>query len=144
MQDKLDQQLIGLIYSFLSFDHLSLSFLELLSSQSSNENELPNSIKNARKLYRSCVDEDQIEHDGISPIISLINKELGGWPILQGSKWNSSSFDLYRSLTQLNRHLFFSISTSIDDKNSSRHVISVRDLSSLNSILLIKKHKSIR
>ncbi len=87
-----------------------------------------NSIINARKLYSSCIDEDEIERVDVYPIISLVNTEFGGWPILEGSNWNSSSFDLYRSLIKLcqfNRFLFFNVLTYIDEKNSSSHSIYV-------------------
>ncbi len=101
-------------------------FLDLLSSPLSNQTLEINSIINARKLYSSCIDEDAIEREDIHPIISLINKEFGGWPILEGLKWNLSSFDLHRLLIKLcqwNRFLFFSIGTDVDEKNSSSHSI---------------------
>ena len=137
MQEKLNDRMIGKIYSFSSFYHLS--FIDLLSSPSSNQTQVLTSITNAKKLYASCMDEEKIERDGIDSVISLINEELGGWPILEGSKWDISSFSLYRSLiklAQLNRFLFFSVHTYIDEKNSSAHSILVRN--EIEPFLLIK------
>ncbi len=76
---------------------------------------------NARLLYDTCINETKIETDGIEPVLSLIN-ELGGWPILQGSSWNSSTFNLSNlllKLRQYNYNIIFRINTDTDEKNSS-------------------------
>ena len=44
-----------------------------------------------RKLYSSCMDQDQIEKVGRLLILKKI-QELGGWPVLQGQEWNADAF----------------------------------------------------
>ena len=86
-------------------------------------------VVNARKLYRSCVDEASIEADGVEPILSLIETELGGWPILKGSSWENSTFDLPKLLLTLRKYssnLFYRVDTATDEKNSSFYDIEVR------------------
>jgi len=98
-----------------------------LTSPLSNESAGIDAIINTRQLYSSCVNVDQIERENAdSYIISLINNRLGGWPILQGSNWNPSSFNLPSSLlklNQFNKFLFFYVATSVDERNSSIHSI---------------------
>ncbi|CAF1169584.1 unnamed protein product [Rotaria sp. Silwood1] len=77
---------------------------------------------NARRMYASCVDEDGIEAEGIDTILSFVNTELGGWPILQGSTWNNATFNFSRILLKLNEYwssVLYNIGTQIDSKNSS-------------------------
>ena len=104
--------------------------LDLLSSPLSNETTEAKSIVNSRILYFSCINEDAIEKDGVDDLISLINKELGGWPILQGSTWNESTFDLSRTLfklSQYNKFVFFNVFTYIDEINSTAYAIYVSE-----------------
>lgn len=103
--------------------------IDLLSSPMSNITAEPNSVVNARQLYASCIDEQSIEADGVSVIQSFIDTELGGWPILLGSNWDASTFDLSRLLLKLNQYntfLFFDIDVAIDERNSSNRCIYVR------------------
>jgi hypothetical protein len=88
------------------------------------------SIINARRLYNSCINESAIESEGVDEIISLINEEFGGWPILQGSSWNVSSFNfshLLFKLREYNHNIIYYFGTSIDDRNSSTYYIRVRN-----------------
>jgi hypothetical protein len=88
----------------------------------------PRAIVNARNLYHSCIDEQKIEDDGVDSIFSLINTQLGGWPILQGSSWDNSTFNLLNLLLKLreyNNNIIFGIDTSIDDKNSTEYDLAV-------------------
>jgi hypothetical protein len=76
---------------------------------------------NARLFYDTCINETKIEIDGNGPVMSLIN-EFGGWPILQGSSWNSTTFNLSTllfRLRQYNYNIIFRINSDIDEKNSS-------------------------
>ncbi|CAF4205719.1 unnamed protein product, partial [Adineta steineri] len=94
----------------------------LSSSSSSNITKESKAITNARRLYSSCIDENTIETEGIDVIMSMINKELGGWPVLQGSAWNESTFDFDRlmlKLSQYNNYIFYTVNTGVDETNSS-------------------------
>ncbi len=108
-------------FNKFSFIVYSLSvYVDLLSS--ANETEELRSVTNARRLYSSCIDEANIEREGIDPILFLINTEFGGWPILQGSSWDSSTFNLSNlllKLRQYNYNIIFRINTDTDEKNSS-------------------------
>ncbi|CAF1059202.1 unnamed protein product [Adineta steineri] len=96
---------------------------------SSNRTKKSKAITNARRLYSSCIDEGTIETEGVDVIMSMINKELGGWPVLQGSAWNESTFDFDRlmlKLSQYNSYIFYTVSTDVDEKNSSIRSIHIR------------------
>jgi hypothetical protein len=112
----------------VSFNKISFSntddmlFVDLLSSTSDNETDELKPVINARVLYSSCINEEQIETEGIDPVLTLINKEFGGWPILLGSSWNSSTFNLSNlllKLRQYNYNIIYRINTDTDEKNSS-------------------------
>ena len=101
-------------------------YIDILSSPSS-PNELK-AIVNARTLYQSCTNEDHIEAEDVYPILSVVNDELGGWPILQGSSWNASRFDLLATLLKLREYsnsVLFDMGTSTDEKNSTEYDIEV-------------------
>ena len=88
------------------------------------------SIDNARRLYDSCVNEAAIEAAGTDALLSIVNNELGGWPILTGSSWNSSTFNLSRLLVKLREYgqsVIYSSGTSTDDRNSSAYFVQVRE-----------------
>jgi len=75
----------------------------------------------------------QIEKDGVQHILSIVDTEFGGWPILQGSSWNGTSYNLSNLLLHLRRFNYnavFRINVDIDDQNSSSHVIVVSEINS--------------
>jgi hypothetical protein len=77
---------------------------------------------NARLLYSTCIDEAKIEEEGTKHVVSLIETEFGGWPILHGSSWDNSTFNLLNvllKLRQYNYNIIFKINTEVDEQNSS-------------------------
>ena len=105
----------------LVIDLFSWLILDLLSSSEFNESK---AIRNARRFYTTCLNEPKIEHESINVLLSLINKEFGGWPVLLGLDWNESSFDLSRLWIQLSRYnsyVFFQFESRIDKKNPSNY-----------------------
>lgn len=126
MQNQLDNTLIGRVYySYILYSFLF--YIDLLSSLSLIESK---TITNARRLYGSCIDETSIEMKSIDTILSFIGKELGGWPILEGSRWNHSRFNFSRLLLKLheyNKNPIYNINTKIDLINSSIYCIRVYD-----------------
>lgn len=79
-------------------------------------------------MYNSCVNEAKIDADGIEPVLSLVNTELGGWPILQDSSWDSSKFNLTNLLLKFRRYsynIIYRVHTIIDEKNSSATAVVV-------------------
>ncbi|CAF4131724.1 unnamed protein product [Rotaria magnacalcarata] len=109
--------------------NLQNALVDLLSSSPINERTEPKAIINARRWYNSCINESAIEEEGVDVILSFINKELGGWPILLGDKWDESTFDPYRvilTLSQYNHFMPYRVETTIDFKNSSLRSITIK------------------
>ncbi|CAF1478446.1 unnamed protein product [Adineta steineri] len=70
--------------------------------------------------------------------MSMINKELGGWPVLQGSAWNESTFDFDRlmlKLSQYDNYIFYTVNGDVDEKNSSIRSIHIRPFQLVLDIL---------
>lgn len=59
-----------------------------------------NSFKLAKNFYKSCMDEKSIENRGIQPLIDL-TKLYGGWPVIEGDKWNEDSWNWFDVLTKM-------------------------------------------
>ncbi|CAF1615486.1 unnamed protein product [Rotaria sp. Silwood1] len=94
----------------------------LLSSTPGNGAVEPKAVINARNLYKSCINDTNIEIDGVELVLPIINTELGGWPILQGASWNVSTFNLSNLLLKLRKYdngIVFSVATATDQKNAS-------------------------
>ncbi len=130
MQNQLDNTLIGRVYYNSYILYSFLFYIDLLSSLSLNDTIESKTITSARRLYGSCIDETSIEMKSIDTILSFITKELGGWPILEGSKWNHSTFNFSRLLLKLheyNKNPIYNINTKIDLINSSIYCIRVYD-----------------
>jgi len=128
MSTRLENALIGTIDYPWGLFILSF-FKDLLSSSPSNGTIEPKAITNARRLYTSCTNEKAIETEGVNVILEFINKELGGWPVLQGLTWNESTFDLAHLMLKLSQHnnfILYTVETHIDEKNSSVRSIRVR------------------
>lgn len=74
------------------------------------------------------MNESNIEVDGLETILEIIDKEFGGWPILDGPSWNSSNFNLTNLLLKLRQYddgIFFSVNTATNQENSSIYDIEV-------------------
>ncbi|CAF3327999.1 unnamed protein product [Rotaria sp. Silwood2] len=102
----------------------------LLSSTPGNGAVEPKAVINARNLYKSCINETNIEIDDVELVLSIINTELGGWPILQGVSWNVSTFNLSNFLLKLRKYdneIAFSVAIATDKKNASVYDIGVRN-----------------
>ncbi|RZF35772.1 hypothetical protein LSTR_LSTR012070 [Laodelphax striatellus] len=90
----------------------------------------PNDIKPfvyTKHLFNACMNKALIEEKGAAPVLSLL-KELGGWPVLEGSNWNEAEWDWKKSV-YTNRKKGFSYSYFLsfavrpDMKNSKNRVI---------------------
>jgi hypothetical protein len=131
LDTQLDINLIGLIENLSQIIFfIFVSYSDLLSTPSSNGTIDPQAVVNARNLYSSCTNETTIEMDDVTAVLSIVNNEFGGWPILQGAAWNSSVFnltDLLLKLRQYDNEIIFSVATATDQQNSSAYDIEVRD-----------------
>ncbi|CAF4117161.1 unnamed protein product, partial [Adineta steineri] len=114
------------IFSLLQ-GQLAYNVVDILTSSPTNDTNEPKAIINTRNLYHSCIDEQLIEDEDISLILSLINNEFGGWPIIQSS-WDNSTFDLLNLLLKLRKYsnnIIFDIGTSINEKNSTEYGLKI-------------------
>lgn len=69
-----------------------------------NERIIPNEPKSfsmAKQLYKSCMNEILIERHGLNPLTNII-EELGGWPVIQGDKWNQNWLNKLQNNLQTN------------------------------------------
>ena len=117
---------------------IHIFYLSGILSETEKQSELK-SFRKAQRLFDSCMNESSIESYDIHSMISFINDELGGWPLLSESSWNEAQFDLAQTLNKFNQHslsTFFSILTQLDEKNSSNYCIYV---SNNESIFIIRR-----
>ena len=51
----------------------------------------PKPFRMAKDVYKSCMDKDRIEELGVAPLKGIL-RELGGWPVLEGSNWSGAGY----------------------------------------------------
>ncbi|XP_076028904.1 M13 family metallopeptidase neprilysin 2 isoform X2 [Oratosquilla oratoria] len=85
--------------------------------------------KMVKNLYKSCMDTDRIAKKGVEPLKEVL-KEMGGWPVVEGSSWDPSAFEWNKNI-YINRKLGYSIdylfdfSVTVNIKNSTWRIIDV-------------------
>ncbi|KAK0074956.1 hypothetical protein PV325_007594 [Microctonus aethiopoides] len=84
-------------------------------------------IKLVKNLYKSCMDKKAIEDQGVEPLLKIL-KKLGGWPVLEGDKWDENNFNWIESVYKFRDEgysvdYFFDFSIGVDLKNSTKRVI---------------------
>ncbi|OWA50600.1 Endothelin-converting enzyme 1 [Hypsibius exemplaris] len=82
-----------------------------------------------KSIYKQCKNQEEIEELGAKPLLTLLDEELGGWPILDPN-WNASNFDLFSALTKVRINgdePFFSISVDQDLGLPAENVIFVTE-----------------
>ncbi|XP_058793348.1 neprilysin-2-like isoform X4 [Phymastichus coffea] len=85
------------------------------------------SLRLAKILYETCMNQKLIEEQGLNPLHKIL-KELGGWPVLMGDKWNDTDFDWKASIYKNRRYgysidLFISFDIDVDQKNNTKRVV---------------------
>ncbi|XP_024616016.1 membrane metallo-endopeptidase-like 1 [Neophocaena asiaeorientalis asiaeorientalis] len=85
-------------------------------------------VQKAKVLYRSCMNESEIEKRDSQPLLDIL-KAVGGWPVAT-DKWSESvgaQWELEQQLAvmnaQFNRRVLINLFIWNDDQNSSQHVI---------------------
>jgi hypothetical protein len=89
----------------------------------------PRAIVNARNLYQSCLNESAIEIDGVGAILSILNDEFGGWPIINGDLETPALFDFSDLLLKIRKYdnsIVYRVNTATNQVNSSVYDIEVR------------------
>ncbi|KAF5307511.1 hypothetical protein FQR65_LT06866 [Abscondita terminalis] len=79
--------------------------------------ELPNKndhfmVKMAKKLFESCINENALVNENLRSIKESI-ADAGGWPVLEGDKWDERKFDWLKSTYKL-RKLGYHFSAFLD------------------------------
>ncbi|XP_011705205.1 PREDICTED: membrane metallo-endopeptidase-like 1, partial [Wasmannia auropunctata] len=64
--------------------------LRLSIEQQSPPNEL-RPFRLVKDLYKACMNKTAIEQRGLTPLLNSLRK-LGGWPVLDGKRWNEDYF----------------------------------------------------
>ncbi|XP_033894619.3 endothelin-converting enzyme-like 1 [Acipenser ruthenus] len=75
--------------------------------------------RKVKEFYRSCVDMREIDRLGARPMMDVIER-CGGWDLV--GDFNEL---LYRTQGVYSTAVFFSLTVSVDDKNSSRNAIRI-------------------
>nr|XP_033697094.1 membrane metallo-endopeptidase-like 1 [Tursiops truncatus] len=85
-------------------------------------------VQKAKMLYRSCMNESEIEERDSQPLLDIL-KAVGGWPVAT-DKWSESvgaRWELEQQLAvmnaQFNRRVLIDLFIWNDDQNSSQHII---------------------
>ncbi|XP_011689069.1 PREDICTED: membrane metallo-endopeptidase-like 1 [Wasmannia auropunctata] len=102
--------------------------LRLSIEQQSPPNEL-RPFRLVKDLYKACMNKTAIKQRGLTPLLNSLRK-LGGWPVLNGRRWNERDFIWKDSVYRFRRlgysiNYFIGFSVYDDWKNNSRRVISL-------------------
>ncbi|XP_060847235.1 neprilysin-2-like [Rhopalosiphum padi] len=84
-------------------------------------------FKMAKLLYKFCMDTETIEEDDLESIKKII-KNLGGWPVLESSKWDDTKFTWMESVYKFRMvgysiDYFISFYINEDLKNNTMRII---------------------
>ncbi|XP_035217910.1 neprilysin-2-like [Stegodyphus dumicola] len=90
------------------------------------ENE-PDFITMIKGMYDSCMCIERIERDGSEPLKEIL-RDLGGWPVVEGSNWNETSFDWMDTVSLMSRmgyshNILMRLSVGKDDRNNTALII---------------------
>lgn len=108
-------------------DKLKEQLRKLLEEKISNDDILP--FKQAKGLYKACMNKTQIEKKGETPLLKLM-KIFGGLPVIEGTEWDESKFSWIEA-TKKFRQMGISVdylmdfSVATDTMNSSKRLIEV-------------------
>ncbi|KAI5752755.1 hypothetical protein M8J77_020003 [Diaphorina citri] len=98
---------------------------EILEAEPDPSDPLP--VQAAQVAYRTCIDSETIESQGVEPLTSILDS-LGGWPLISPA-WTPAQFDMNRLFAQSIRrwsvHHLFSVFVNVDRSDSSRNIITV-------------------
>ncbi|XP_055349715.1 neprilysin-11-like isoform X2 [Paramacrobiotus metropolitanus] len=93
----------------------------------SNETEASHAREAARQLYKMCLDTDALRKNGVQPVLDILQKTIGGWPILTPN-WDPDAFDPWKALTYLDQYAFYpllGLSIAPDLRNTSLNRLSI-------------------
>lgn len=87
----------------------------------------PEFIKMIKQMHTTCMDIKTTEKSGSEPLEKVL-QSLGGWPVVEGDKWNESSFDWIDTLISFRKQgyshdILMDLSVSADLRNNTVHCI---------------------
>lgn len=121
-EDEASQSQFSIIEDKLEEQLKSLMMGEVKPSE-------PRAFKLVKKYYKICMNKTRAEEIGLATMKDYL-RELGGWPVVDGSNWNQRDFDWKKTEYKL-RHLgfeygyLFDLEMSPDAKNTSNYMIKV-------------------
>lgn len=93
-------------------------------------------FQKVKKFYAACMDKETVESRGLDGI-NKIQESMGGWPVVQGDKWNESLWSWQKAAIDCRKNGYstdyvvdFSVGTDL--KNSSTKIIDVSGKASSN------------
>lgn len=90
-------------------------------------------VEKVKALYQLCMDTEAINQTGVEPLLALI-ESTGGWNLVDGTRsgeWSVNSTHFIQNKLYRSRALF-EVSVGIDEKNSSKYIIKIRQGSLLS------------
>ncbi|CAG5075241.1 Similar to Nep2: Neprilysin-2 (Drosophila melanogaster) [Cotesia congregata] len=106
-----------------------LEQLEIIVREKISPN-TPKRLKLVKTFYDICMNETAMKQYGTNPLKDKFNK-LGGWPVLEGTKWNEDAFNWTNTLYTLREmgysfNYLFNLEVATDLKNNTRRVINLK------------------
>ncbi|XP_043928223.1 phosphate-regulating neutral endopeptidase PHEX [Protopterus annectens] len=118
------------IYSWLR-KNVDIKLKVLLEKHISKRRDIE-AIQKAKILYRSCMNETEIEREDSKPLLRLLKHSHLRWPVLEShngadGRWSSRKFNLTSTLAtlrgQLGQSSLIKIFVSPDDQKSNEYII---------------------
>jgi len=73
-------------------DELEEQVRDILEEEDTEEDDNDSTLRRARNMYKSCMDEEAIDAKGVAPLTTVL-ADMGGWPVVEGDAWDESSFN---------------------------------------------------
>ncbi|XP_055336675.1 neprilysin-11-like [Paramacrobiotus metropolitanus] len=80
----------------------------------------------AKLIYTQCKNEEETENLRAKPVLDMLAEYMGGWPLLEKDRWDSSNFDLFDILNKLafiGIQPFFQLTVFNDVQNPLQNLI---------------------
>lgn len=86
-------------------------------------------VKIEKTMYNACMNETAISKNSFN-IIKDVLKAAGGWPVIEGHKWNETKFDWLQTSYKLRKMGYkhssiLDISIDIDPKDENKFIYKV-------------------
>ncbi|KAJ0179111.1 hypothetical protein K1T71_004823, partial [Dendrolimus kikuchii] len=109
-------------------EQLTTDLKELLEED--DETDLPKSVKKAKSLYRTCIDTEKLEQDGLKPIEQILEKlDLPPRPPTEESGNFSWVVTAGRARRMLGLNVILSVQVAEDVRNTSRNRVVIEQVS---------------